>query len=170
MTTNDIGAAGRDRAQSLVRSYARTFGVYDAELDPSGNVSFGGFGFQHDGDNDALVGRVLVAKAWLSDAPEERKEPFRKVGRALNDPAVGGLFDQDGGYFELEEDKRLYFLKKKFPLATATPEDVTAGMERLRDLAATWTVRWFGRVADITHGRALAPVRPVKQGDPDDTI
>ena len=154
MTTND---RGRDRAQSLLRSYARTFGVYDAELDASGNASFGGFGFQHDVEGDALVGRVLVAKAWLPGAPEERKEPYRQVARALNDPAIGGLFDQGGGYFELEEDKRLYFLKKKFPLATATPEDVNDGMERLRDLAATWTVRWFGRVADITHGRALPP-------------
>jgi hypothetical protein len=161
---------GRDRADALMQSYARKENRYDAALDESGDVSFGEFGFRHEVDKDALVARVFVAKAWRDGAPEAQIDAFSKVGRALNDPAIGGLFDQGGGYFHLDPDKRIYFLKKDFPLATTTPADLGEGMERLRDLAATWTTRWFGRVADITHGRALAPLRPVKQDDPDDTI
>lgn len=168
-TTADM-PPGRDRAEALMLSYARRQGRYDVALDESGDVSFGEYGFRHDADKDALVGRVFVAKAWRDGAPEAQVDAFSKVGRALNDPAIGGLFDQGGGYFHLDTDKRIYFLKKDFPLATTTPLGLDEGMERLRDLGATWTTRWFARVADITHGRALSPVRPVKQDDPDDTI
>jgi len=159
----------RDKAESLMKSYARKQGIYDAEFDASGNVAFGNFGFRHDTDKDALVGRVFVAKAWLPGDPPEYQEAYRTVARALNNPAIGGLFDQGGGYFRLDEDKRIYFLEKDFPLGKTTPADVEEGMERLRSLGATWTMRWFGRVADVAHGRAFPPAKPVKQGDPDDS-
>jgi hypothetical protein len=168
MATNADRPPGRDRAEALMQFYARKEGRYDAELDASGDISFGEFGFRHDPDKDALTGRVFVAKAWRDGAPEAQIDAYMKVGRGLNDPAIGGLFEQGGGYFHLDPDKRIYFLKKDFPLATTTREAVDEGMEELRDLAATWTTRWFGRVADITHGRALPPLRPVKRGDPDE--
>jgi hypothetical protein len=169
MTKNDDAPPGRDEAEKLMQSHARSQGIYDAELDTSGDVSFGEFGFRHDADKDALVGRVFVAKAWMEGDPPEYQDAYRKVGRALNDPAVGGLFDQGGGYFRLDEDKRMYFLEKEFPLKKTAPKELREDMEHLRNLAATWTIRWFGRVADVAHGRALPPTRPVKLGDPDDT-
>jgi hypothetical protein len=169
MTTSTNAPPGRDRAQALMASYARKQGIYGAEFDPSGDVAFGSYGFRHDADKDALVGRVLVAKAWLKGDPPNYQDAYRTVARALNDPAIGGLFDQGGGYFRLDEDKRLYFLEKDFPLAKATPADVEEGMERLRSLGATWTMRWFARVADVAHGRAFPPAKPVKQEDPDDS-
>jgi len=169
MATNGDKPQGRDRAEALMQSYARKQDRYDAEFDAEGDISFGEFGIKHDSEKNALVGRVFVAKAWRDGAPEATVEAFKKVGRALNDPAIGGLFDQDGGYFHLDEAKRIYFLKKDFPLASATPQDFAAGMEKLRDLGATWTTRFFARVADIAHGRALPPVKPVKQNDPDGT-
>jgi len=170
MTTKNDAPPGRDKAESLAQSYARKNGIYDAELDEQGDVSFGEYGFRHDADKDALTGRVFVAKAWMAGDPPEYQDAYRKVGRALNDPAVGGLFDQGSGYFRLDEEKRMYFLQRDFPLATTAAKDLAEGMERLRDLGATWTMRWFGRVADIAHGRALPPAKPVKQGDPDETI
>lgn len=159
----------RDQAQSLIRSYARKQGIYDAELDDTGNAAFGSYGFRHDEEKNALVGRVFVAKAWMTGDPPEYKDAYRTVARALNDPAIGGLFDQGGGYFRLDEDKRMYFLEKDFSLGKTTPADVEEGMERLRSLGATWTMRWFGRVADVAHGRAFPPAKPVKQEDPDDS-
>lgn len=167
--TNSNHPPDRIKAESLMKSYARKQGLYDAELDGSGDVTFGEFGFRHDTDKDALVGRVFIAKAWMRGDPPEYQDAYRTVARALNDPAIGGLFDQGGGYFRLDEDKRIYFLEKDFPLSKATPADVEEGMERLRSLGATWTMRWFGRVADVAHGRAFPPAKPVKQEDPDDS-
>jgi len=165
--TNQHAPPGRDEAQKLMQSYARSEGIYEAELDSNGDVAFGEFGFRHDPDAGALVGRVFVAKAWMQGDPPEYQDAYRKVGRALNDPAVGGLFDQGGGYFRLDEDKRIYFLERAFPLKQTSPKDLREGMELLRNLGATWTMRWFGRVADVAHGRAIPPHKPVKQGDPD---
>ena len=159
----------QEQAQTLMQSYARKQSIYDAELDASGNVAFGDFGFRHDADKNALIGRVFVAKAWMLGDPPDYQDAYRTVARALNDPAVGGLFDQGGGYFRLDEDKRIYFLEKDFPLGKTTPADLEKGMEQLRNLGATWTMRWFARVADVAHGRAFPPAKPVKQGDSDDS-
>ncbi|HRI66250.1 MAG TPA: hypothetical protein PK156_18510 [Polyangium sp.] len=167
--TSSMNSPDRDKAQLLMHSYARKQGVYDAELDARGDVSFGNFGFRHDEEKGALVGRVFIAKAWMLGDPPEYEDAYRTVARALNNPAVGGLFDQGGGYFRLDEDKRMYFLEKDFPLGKTTPAEVEEGMERLRSLGATWTMRWFARVADVAHGRAFPPAKPVKQGDPDDS-
>lgn len=169
MTTSTNAPPGREEAQKLMASYARKQSIYSAEFDPSGDVAFGGFGFRHDSEKNALVGRVFIAKAWMIGDPPEYQDAYRTVARALNDPAVGGLFDQGGGYFRLDEDKRIYFLEKDFPLGKTTPADLEKGMEQLRDLGATWTMRWFARVADVAHGRAFPPAKPVKQDDPDDT-
>jgi hypothetical protein len=169
MTTSTNAPPGRDEAQTLMASYARKQGIYGAEFDAFGDVAFGEFGFRHDSDKDALVGRVFIAKAWLKGDPPKYQDAYRTVARALNDPAVGGLFDQGGGYFRLDEDKRIYFLEKDFPLGKTAPADLEKGMEQLRSLGATWTMRWFARVADVAHGRAFPPAKPVKQEDPDDS-
>jgi hypothetical protein len=150
-----------------MQSYVRHEGIYDVALDPGGDASFGEFGFRHDPDKNALTGRVFVAKAWFADDPAGIQDNFRKVGRALNDPAIGGLFEHAGGYFILDETRRMYFLAKDFPLGTP-PRDLHQGMEELRDLAAAYTTRWFGRIARIAHGKALPPARPVTREDDDD--
>lgn len=164
-TTN--APPGQEEAQKLMASYARKQGIYDAEFDASGDVAFGEFGFRYDKEKDALVGRVFIAKAWLQGDPPRYQDAYRTVARALNDPAVGGRFDQGGGYFRLDEDKRIYFLEKDFPLGRTTVQDVEQGMERLLSLGVTWTMRWFGRVADVAHGRAFPPAKPVTQEDPE---
>lgn len=167
MTESIHPIPGRDKANELVASHGRHVGVADATLDPSGDAAFGEFGFHHDSDKDALVARVFVAKAWPASSPPEDQEPYRKVGAALNDPQIGGMFEQGGGYFILDEEKRMYFLAKDLPLATTTAEGLRKEMDELLDLGATWTVRWFARVADITHGRAAPPQRPITREDDD---
>ena len=166
-TTN--APPGQEDAQKLMASYARKQGIYGAEFDSYGDVAFGEFGFRYDQEKDALVGRAFVAKAWLQSDPPRYHDAYRMVARALNDPAVGGLFDQGGGYFRLDEDKRIYFLEKEFPLGKTTAADLEKGMDQLRNLGTTWTMRWFARVADVAHGRAFPPAKPVKQDDPDDS-
>jgi hypothetical protein len=148
-------------------SYVRHEGVYDVELDQKGDAAFGEFGFHHDPDKNALTGRVFVAKAWFPDDAPEIQDNYRKVGRALNDPAIGGMFEHGGGYFFLDEDKRMYFLARDFPLERTTPKDLRLGMDALRDLGAAYTTRWFKRIAEITHGRALPPALPVTRENDD---
>jgi hypothetical protein len=170
MTDQSDTPPGRDRANQLMASYIRHEGIYDVALDPSGDASFGEFGFHHDPDKQALTGRVFVAKAWFPDDPPQIQDNFRKVGRALNDPDIGGMFENAGGYFILDETKRMYFLARDFPLDGTTPKDLHQGMEALRDVGATYTMRWFGRIARIAHGQRLPPARPVtREHDDDDT-
>jgi hypothetical protein len=158
---------GRDKADALVQSYARWHNLYNITLDANGDAAFDGTGFYHDPDKDALVARVFVSKAWIKGDPPEIQDKYRKVARALNDPHVGGMFEQGGGYFQLDEDKRFYFLKRDFPLATTTPKELREAMEKLLDLAALWSMRWFVRVAEVAHGMALPPGRPVTRNDPE---
>ena len=85
---------------------------------------------------------------------------------ALNDPAIGGMFDRGGGSFVLDEKRDAYFLVRDFPVATTDERSLIDGMERLQSVTATWVVRWFYRVAMIMHGHQLPPTHPVTLDHP----
>lgn len=152
---------GKGKADALVTRYARHLGASDRALDTSNDVSFGSRGLRFDPQTDALVGRVLVNGAMLEGAPLEELVNYKRMVTALNDPAIGGMFDRGGGSFILDEGKQGYYLIRTFPLASTTPDTLIFGMERMEDVAATWTVRWFYRVAMIMHGHQKPPTAPV---------
>jgi hypothetical protein len=156
---------GRDKANALVASYGSHLGATDAMLDKDNDRSFGECGFHYDAKKDILEGRVFVAKAYLTDNKPEKVANFHKVARALNDPKIGGMFEQGGGHFILDEQKEIYFLIKEFSVET-TSRELRQQMDDLLNLAATWRMRWFVRVARITQGRELAPTEPVTRKNP----
>lgn len=155
----------REYADALVASFARTVGARGAKLDASGDVSFGECGFHFDAERGVLVGRVFVSHAGSASAPPEIKANFRKVAAALEDPAIGGMFEKGGGTFVLDEEKRIYFLTREFPVGRTTEGELRRAMEDLLDLGAVWTTRWFRRVAAVAHGWEPAPTRPVTRAD-----
>jgi hypothetical protein len=155
------GLTGRDKANHLVASFGKWLGVYDAELDTNNDRSFGTVGFHYHPKRDTLEGRVHIEDAWLPNAKEESKNNFRKVAKALNDPAIGGMFERARGKFVLDEEKRMFFLVRRFKVAETTPRQLRIKMTKLMNVGATWTLHWFGRVARITHGFEPPPAEPV---------
>lgn len=143
---------GREKADYLAVQIGRRLNVRNAHLDTSGDRSFGEFGVHYWADRDVVSLRFFVAKARISDNTPERVEATRKTARALNDPKIGGMFDQGGAHFELDEGREMFFLVKDFPLVTATPEDLWASATAMRELAAIWSIRWFFHAAGMAHG------------------
>jgi hypothetical protein len=164
MTDEKRELEGRAKANHLVASFGKWLGVYDAELDRDNDRSFGEVGFHYDEKADVLEGRVFIEQAYLPSDPDAVKENFRKVAAALNDPAIGGMFERGGGRFDLDEEKRMFFLLKDFPLAELTPRSLRTQMEKLMNIGATWSLHWLGRVARIAHGWEPPPASPVTIG------
>jgi hypothetical protein len=160
--SNDINQLnGRDKANALVVSFGKYVGINDATLNNNNDRSFGEFGFHYESEKNVLIGRVYITKADLNEATSEETESIYRVMKVLNDPKVGGMFENGGGYFMLNTEKQILFLVKEFPLTTITPQELCKDMENLINLGATWSMRWFSRVAGIAHGWESAPTEPV---------
>ncbi len=159
----------RERADALVAGFGRFLGVDDAQLDANGDRSFGEVGFRYDPASHSLIGRAYVAKLRLDTGGAQRRESVEKNLRALNDPAIGGMFERGGGHFIIDEQadrgRGMLFLAKAFPVATTRPRELRRDMEELMNLAATWTMHWVVRVARIAHGMEQPPTRPVTRND-----
>jgi hypothetical protein len=153
---------GREKANHLVATFGKQLGVYDAELDMENDRSFGEVGFHYDADKDVLRGRVYIEQAYEPDAPEDVKDRYREVGKALNNPKIGGMFERAGGRFVLDEEKRMYFLVRDFPALETTPRALRIRMEKLMNVGATWSLHWFRRVARIVNGVEPPPEEPVQ--------
>jgi hypothetical protein len=164
---NDAEQSTRqEKANTLVVEFGKRFGVANAKLDSNNDRSFGDFGFYYDSAKNLLIGRVLISKAFSSDDSPEIINNFRKVAVALNAAEIGGMFERGGGYFILDETKRMYFFVKEYDINVINHDILYQDMNNLIGLGATWTIRWFARVADITHGHELAPTKRVtRQND-----
>lgn len=161
MTDEKSEIGGRDRAEVLVASFGKWLGVFGAELDRDDDRSFGEVGFHYNKKRDVLIARVYIDEAYMASDPAPVKENFRKVAAALNDPAIGGMFERGGGRFLLDEQQRKLFLIKELPVIGTTPRSLRTQMERLMNIGAAWSLGWLGRVARIAHGWEAPPTAPV---------
>ena len=160
LMSNDINQLnGHDKANALVENFGKYVGIDDATLDENNDRSFGEFGFHYHLEKELLVGRVFIAKMYLNTLTPKETENVYLVMKTLNDPKQGGMFENGGGYFLLE--KEMIFLVKEFPLTTITPQKLRKDMDNLINLGATWSMRWFSRVAGIAHGWESVPTEPV---------
>jgi len=105
---NDAPLRGREKADYLVRNYAKHAHVPVRGLDENNDVSFGEFGFHYSPEKEILVGRVYNGRARIKAHPELRSK-IRRSLQALNDPKIGGMYDRGGGYFVLDEEKEMFF-------------------------------------------------------------
>jgi hypothetical protein len=103
--------------------------------------------------------------ARTKDAPPERIATYRRMEAALNDPAIGGMFEHDNGQFVLDTERQGFFLVRAFPVAQTTPQGLERDMERLRKIAARWSAEWFKDVAMIMHGNEKPREHPVMLED-----
>lgn len=152
-----IPPTGKPRAEALVRAYSDYAGAPGRVLDDRGEVSYGDTGLSYSAPDEAIIGRAYVTAARTKDAPGERLESYRRMIATLNNPAIGGKYDQGGGYFLLDETKGAYYLVRRFPVAQTTPESLIEGMDRMHKVAARWTTTWFFEVAMMMHGNRPPP-------------
>jgi hypothetical protein len=160
-----IAPAGRERADLLVHAWATHVGAPARRLGPDGDMTLGETGFYYEAGEDALYGRAWVNMARTRNAPAERLETYRRMQAALNDPRIGGMFERADGYFVLDEQRQGFFLVRRFNVSETSPETIVRDMERLQNVAARWTAKWFLNVAMIMHGKEPAPERRVLMAD-----
>lgn len=157
----ETGTGGKDKADELVSAYSKHVGARGRNLDANNDVSYGDSGLHYDAERGVLVGRVLITTVRTKDAPEERLVAYRKMVEALNDPKIGGMFENGGGTFVLDEEKQMYFLTKDFPVLSTNKAQFLADMDDLQSIGAVWTTTWVFRVAMIMHGNEKAPTERV---------
>lgn len=150
-------SSGFDRVNELVSSYSRRLGASGATLDRNNDCAFGSCGFRYDETHNVLIGRAFVAMAMIKTADEQGRVNYRRGEKALNDPRIGGMFERGGAVFVLDEEKEAYFLVKRFLVVATSETELCSEMDELQNLAATWTRRWFRRVALIMHGHEPSP-------------
>lgn len=157
--------AGSDAASALAKAWVNDQGAYGRQLDASGDISLGDKGIHYAASENVLYGRVWINMAPLDDNPSERLPVYQRMLAALNDPKIGGMFDQADGYFVLNTESQGFYLVRAFPVASTTPAAFLAGMKRLERVGEKWTTAWFLDVAMIMHGKEPAPARKVLLDD-----
>jgi hypothetical protein len=166
---NALGAevsryTGRERANALVRAYARHRLVRGAKLDGEGKRDFGDFFFRYDADSQALTAAVFVATPTDLRTLAQQGVPEARLRAALADPAIGGRFDRPAGArFEWVEVRGapMLYLAQSWPVAALTPRLLHREMETLLDFGVVWRHTRVFRVARIAAGKEAAPSRVV---------
>jgi hypothetical protein len=163
-----IESTERDRANALVRFMGEQVGVHNASLDNTDERGFGDFGLRYQPDRHVLTVIIFVARAYATDPPQPGEQAsFKRIGVALRDPKIGGMFEQGGGYFVHDEVKKKFLLEKDFPVDTIRPEELKTEVEDLLDLGAMWSQEWLIRVIRIVKGKQLPPQHLVtRKNDP----
>lgn len=157
----------RDRAESLAQQLAKLQGFTPAKLNSQGRIAYGTLQFEHDAANNKLLVMILISDDQLWD---KLGEPFRqnylKSTQALDDPAIGGMFDTAGGRWRFEPASGKTFLYKAYPLDIAA-DKINEDASRMIALAPAWEARWSRIVAEVSQGKRLAPRQKVTlQDDP----
>lgn len=158
---------GLAKANEFVQFYARKNGVRNAILDDNNDAAFGSFGFKYDSNRQILFGRAYIGKAVIKGASQEWINNARKMTLTLNNPSIGGMFENGGAIFILDEEKEAYFMVRAFPMASLTSRLLMKQMDELQSLAAVWSISWLFHVARIMHGHEPAPtVRVTRKNNP----
>lgn len=148
---------GLERARELAQAWARHVSESGRGLDPSGDMALGETGLAYDRSRDVLVGRVYVNMALVKGVTPSELAILRRMVMALNDPAIGGMYDHGGGRFVLDEPREAYYLTRSFSVPATTARSLIRDMDRMREVAPTWTVKWLLDVAMIMHGKEKPP-------------
>lgn len=145
------------KAQLFANAWASSIGARHRPLGANGELSFGDNGVRYDPATNAMLGRIWINMAPMSAEHPERLETYRRMLAALNDPAIGGMFDRSGGYFSLDEKAQGFYLVRGFDLSSGTPQSFVTEMGRMQRVGEKWTTQWFLDVAMIMHGKERAP-------------
>jgi len=153
------------RVNELVMAVERLRGLSPTPLGREDQVAFGTLMFKYLAPREQLIAAIMVEDfdLWNKLGPD-RAAKYKRSQAALSDPAIGGRFDSGGGAWMFEEATGRTYLYRSFP-PDASAAEVNAAIERMAAVVPAWTTRWSTAVAEIAHGHAPPPQRPVTLAD-----
>jgi hypothetical protein len=84
---------------------------------------------------------------------------------SLNDPEIGGMFENGGAVWVLDESIKGFFMTYEFPVETTTNRQLSAKIDELIAISSPWVVDWWVQVADIKDGVMPKPTRRITRAD-----
>jgi hypothetical protein len=155
----------KEQAEKLANSYGRSLG---AEYRPFNNrnfVSFGEVSFRYDAAKNVIVGYVFVTPAEVEDLTPREIEYQAEFVRLLNDPEVGGMYENGGSKWVFDNSLKGIFMTYEFPVAATTSQQLRVKINELVDISGAWVVDWWMDIARIRAGEQPKPTRRITRAD-----
>lgn len=152
-------------AEKLANSYGRSLGAEFRAFNDRNFVSFGEVSFRFDATRNLLIGYVFVTPADIEDLTPSEMDYQASFLRALNDPEIGGMFENGGSVWILDRSLKGFFMTYEFPLATTTRKKIQNKINELIELSGPWVIDWWMEVGAILDGEKPKPTRRVTRAD-----
>jgi hypothetical protein len=155
----------KEQAEKLANSYGKSLGARYRPFDNRNFVSFGEVSFRYDPAKRSVVGFVFVTPVTMED-PTPKQIAYRaSFVSSLNDPEIGGMFENAGAIWVLDETLKGFFMTYEFPVATTTNRQLRNKIDEMVAISGSWVVDWWVQVADIKDGVMPKPTRRITRAD-----
>jgi hypothetical protein len=142
----------KEQAEKLANSYGRSLGAEYRPFDNRNFVSFGEVSFRFDSAKRSVIGYVFVTPVTMEE-PTPKQIAYRaSFVSSLNDPEIGGMFENGGAVWVLDESLKGFFMTYEFPVAKTTSRQLRGKIDEIVAISGPWIVDWWVQVADIKDG------------------
>jgi hypothetical protein len=155
----------KEQAEKLANSYGRSLGAEYRPFDNRNFVSFGEVSFRYDAAKNSIVGYVFVTPADLENLTPIQVENQMSFVTALNDPQIGGMYENGGSKWVLDRALKGYFMTYEFPVATTTNQQLRSKINELVAISGPWVIDWWMEVLGIKLGELPKPTRRITRAD-----
>jgi hypothetical protein len=155
----------KEQAEKLANSYGRSLGAEYRPFDNRNFVSFGEVSFRYNGAKNSIVGYVFVTPADLENPTRTQIENQESFVTTLNDPQIGGMYENGGAIWVLDRSLKGYFMTYEFPIATTTSQQLRGKINELVAISGPWVIDWWMEVLAIKLGEQPKPTRRITRAD-----
>jgi hypothetical protein len=155
----------KEQAEKLANSYGRSLGAEYRPFDNRNFVSFGEVSFRYDASKGSIIAYVFVTPVTMENPTPTQIAYRASFVRSLNDPEIGGMFENGGAIWVLDEALKGFFMTYEFPVSTTTSRQLRSKINELVAISGPWVVDWWGQVADIKDGVIPKPTRRITRAD-----
>jgi hypothetical protein len=155
----------KETAEKLANSYGRSLGAEYRPFDNRNFVSFGEVSFRFEPAKNVIVAYVLVTPTNIEDPTPRQMEFQTSFVRALNDPEIGGMYENGGSIWVLDRALKGFFMTYEFPIATTTSQQLRTKINELVAISGPWIIDWWMDVAKIQAGEQPKPTRRITRAD-----
>ncbi len=155
-----VNMSPREQAEAAIGAVVEARGASFDGLPNSNMVAFGPLGYSYDPAVNQIVVSVLVTEffAWTTYA--NRRPKIEATLAALDDPAIGGLFDTAGGAWNFDRKTGKLRLQNTHEVSASSSE-LLASTEALQSVYPEWSLSWLGEIGKIVHNGAPLPRQKV---------
>ena len=153
--TDDI-VTERDRVEAVIGEVLNARGALFEELPANNVAAVGPLAFKYRPQKSQIVVSALIAEFTAWTLFPDRRPKLEQTVSALQDPAIGGLFQTDEAQWMFDRETGKLSLGYELPV-TATATDLANSATSLERLSPEWSLSWMGAVADIVHEGAPLP-------------